>query len=307
MKTLAYNEWVAANQQYLQAAIAGLHQYLALQIQNISSTDEESQKGQVAENGRQLPVCEMNPPAALQTLCSVFSLTEFERDILLICVGVEPDSRFASLIAAFQGETRSTSLTFSLALSLLANAHWSALTLDAPLRHWRMIELGVSSNLTASPLSIDERVLHYLTGVPQMDARVAGLTRQVPLIPDIPASHYDIVECVLAWSDEKQLRRGPTIQLCAKNKAAVRAVAAQACYQTGMTLFSIAARDVPANASERDALTRLWERESVLGNRVLLVECDDSKHDANVISLGLSGFPKTFSVKMAHSASLSFC
>ncbi len=285
MKTPAYNEWVEANQQYLHAAIAGLYQYLAGQIQDNASTGEEGEKVLAAEKDRRLPEGEMNPPSTLQTLCSVFFLSEFERDILLICVGVELDSRFASLIAAFQGDARSTSPTFSLALSLLPDAHWSALTPDAPLRRWRMIELGMSNDFTTSPLSIDERVLHYLTGVPQMDARVAGLIRQVSLIPDIPASHYDIVErMVLAWSDEKPLGQGPAIQLCAKDKGDVRAVAAQASYQTGMTLFSIEARDVPANATERDALTRLWERESVLGNVVLLVECDDSTHAANVIS-----------------------
>lgn len=285
MKALAYNDWLEANQQYLHAAIVGLYQYLEHQIKDNASTGQEGEQGLVAEKDRRLPECEMNPPPTLQTLCSVFSLTEFERDILLLCAGVELDSRFASLIAAFQGEARSTSPTFSLALSLLPDAHWSALTPDAPLRRWRMIELGIGNNFTASPLSIDERVLHYLTGVSQMDARVAGLTRQVSLIPDIPASHYGIVErMVLAWSGEKQMEQGPAIQLCAKNKGDIRAVAAQACYQTGMTLFSIEARDIPANATERDALTRLWERESALGNVVLLVECDDSTHAANVIS-----------------------
>ena len=55
----------------------------------------------------------MNPPATLQTVCSVFSLSEFERDILLLCVGVELDSRFAGLVAAIQGDARSTSPTFT--------------------------------------------------------------------------------------------------------------------------------------------------------------------------------------------------
>ena len=172
MKTLAYNEWIEANQQYLHAAIVELYQYLEHQIQNNASTGEESEKSPVAAKGRQLPAIEMDPPPTLQTLCSVFSLTEFERDILLLCVATELDSRFASLAAAFHGDTRSTSPTFSYALALLPDAHWSALTPDAPLRRWRMIEMGVGNNFCTSPLNIDERVLHYLTGVPQMDARV---------------------------------------------------------------------------------------------------------------------------------------
>ena len=102
MKSLAYNEWVEANQQYLHAAIAVLYQYLARQIQDNASTGEECEKGLATEKDRRLPESEMNPPATLQTLCSVFSLTEFERDILLICVGVELDSRFASLMRHFR-------------------------------------------------------------------------------------------------------------------------------------------------------------------------------------------------------------
>ena len=285
MKPLAYNEWMEANQQYLHAEIAELYQYLEQQIQGDASTGEGSKNSPTAEQSRQLAEIEINPPATLQTLCNVFSLTEFERDVLLLCVGVELDSRFASLIAAIQGEARSASPTFSLALSLLPNAHWRALTPDAPLRRWRMIEPGMSNCFSTSPLSLDERVLHYLTGVSQMDVRVAGLTRQVSLIPDIPASHHGIVERIVqAWSGEKELEQGPVIRLCAKYPGDTRAIAAQACYQTGMTLFSIEARDIPANATERDALTRLWEREAVLANVILLVECGDATHAANVVS-----------------------
>jgi ATP-dependent 26S proteasome regulatory subunit len=285
MKTLAYNEWLEANQQYLHAAIVGLYQYLEHQIQDKTPVGKETEQGPAAQMGRLLPDCEMNPPATLQTLCSAFSLSDFERDILLLCVGVELDSRFASLVAAIQGEARSASPTFGLALSLLPNAHWSALTPEAPLRWWRMLELGMGNSLSNSPLSLDERVLHYLTGVPQMDARLTGLTRQVPLVPEIPASHHGIVErMMLAWSGEKEREQGLVIQLNAKYPGDTRAIAAQACHRAGMTLFSIEARDIPANVTERDALARLWEREAVLANVILLVECDDAAHAANVIS-----------------------
>jgi len=46
----------------------------------------------------------------------------------------------------------------------------------APLRRWRLIELAPGDLLTASRLQIDERVLHYLTGVSYIDARLQWLT-----------------------------------------------------------------------------------------------------------------------------------
>jgi ATP-dependent 26S proteasome regulatory subunit len=170
-------------------------------------------------------------------------------------------------------------------LSLLPNAHWSALTPDAPLRRWRLIELGIGKNLTTSPLSIDERVLHYLTGVQQMDARMTGITRPVSLVPNIPSSHCGIVDQIVhLWSGDSHPDQGSVIQLCAKYMEDSRSVAAQVSYQVGMKLFSIEARDIPSNAAERAAFSRLWEREAVLGNAVLLVVCDDSSHAENVIS-----------------------
>ncbi len=281
MKTLAYHEWIEANQQYLHAAIVELYQYL----EQRASDAQQLGQNPVDLPQRSLRKVEMDPPPTLQTLCSVFALTEFERDILLLCAGLELDSRFAGLIAALQGDLRSTSPSFSLALSLLPDAHWSALTPNAPLRRWRMVELGIGNSFSTSPMSIDERVLHYLTGVSQMDARIAGLTRPVSLIPDIPASHYAIVErMVLALSGERQVRQGPVIQLCSRDRGDIRALAAQTCNQTGLALFSIEARDIPANATEREALSRLWEREAVLGNVLLLLECDDASHTPNVIS-----------------------
>jgi ATP-dependent 26S proteasome regulatory subunit len=289
MKTLSFNEWIEANQQYLHAAIVELQRYLEQQVQGNAPNGEGTQRDLAEKPGRRFPEIEMNPPATLQTLCRAFSLTDFERDVLLLCVGMELDSGFAGLVAAIQGESRTANPTFSLALSLLPNAHWSALTPEAPLRRWRMIELSTGSSFSASPLSLDERVLHYLAGVPQMDARLAGLAHQVSLVPDIPASHHTIVERMLiAWSGNKELEQGLVIQLNAKSPGDTRAIAAQACFQAGMTLYSIEARDIPANAMERDALARLWEREAVLGNVILLVECDDVTHAANVISFASS-------------------
>ena len=285
MKAMNYNDWLEANQRYLLEAIAGLREYFERQFQNNEKLGQDSEQASPVEDERRLPEQEMNPPATLQTLCSTFSLSEFERDVILLCAGVELDSAFASLIAALQNKPQPASLTFGLILSLLPNAHWSALTPDAPLRRWRMVEVGMGNGFTSSPLSIDERVLHYLTGVPQMDARLSGLTRPVAMIPNIPASHNAIVErMVKAWSGNKWITQRPVIQLCARNREDIRSVAAQACYQAGMGLFAIDARDIPANAAERDALVRLWERESALENVILLVEFDDSTQLANVVS-----------------------
>ena len=57
--------------------------------------------------------------------------------------------------------------------------------------------------------------------------------------------------------------------------AARRSVAATSCARLGLALHVLLARDIPAHASERDGLCRLWQRESILGRSGLLVEVDD--------------------------------
>ena len=44
----------------------------------------------------------------------------------------------------------------------------------SPLRHWRLVEVGNIATLTSSPLRIDERVLHYLTGLSYLDEFTGG-------------------------------------------------------------------------------------------------------------------------------------
>ena len=54
-----------------------------------------------------------------------------------------------------------------------------------------------------------------------------------------------------------------------------RDIAAVACRDLGLNLYSIAAHAVPAQPVELDAFIKLWRREAVLSGCGLLVECSD--------------------------------
>ena len=97
-------------------------------------------------------------PAALDVLCEMFHLSPFERDVTLMCAGMELDASFPSLCAAASGDPGRNYPTLSLALTVFPDPHWSALTPAAPLRHWRLIELGSGESLTVSTLRLDERI-----------------------------------------------------------------------------------------------------------------------------------------------------
>ena len=190
---------------------------------------------------------------------------------------MELDSAFASLCAAAQGDANRCYPTFSLGLAALPDAHWSALTSEAPLRRWRLIEVGTGSALTLAQLRIDERVLHYLAGVGHQDERLAGMIE--PVAPasdkDLAPSHALVASgIVAAWSAPRDRSGLPAVQLCSPEPANCRPIAAVAAAAVGLRVVALPSDLIPASAAELDALLRLWEREAALGGTVMLVECD---------------------------------
>jgi hypothetical protein len=118
-------------------------------------------------------------PFALAALVELFGLSDFERDVVLLCAGMEMDARFGPLVGAALGDASRRTPTFGLALAALPAAHWSALTPEAPLRAWRLIELS-GAGLTTAGLKLDERVLNFLAGINQLDERLQGIAEVFP-------------------------------------------------------------------------------------------------------------------------------
>ena len=208
---------------------------------------------------------------ALQSLCATFSLSPFERDILLLCAGMDLDSAFVASCVAVSGDPRKTSPTFGLALAALAEPHWSALLPAAPLRRWRLVEVGAGDSITSSALRIDERILHYLTGLSYLDERLFGLFEPVTLSSKLPPSQEAIAgRLAELWREG----RGIAVQIFGNDNSARRTIPAAACAMLGVPLYLIRASDIPVGPTEREASIRLWERENQLSGCVLLVDCD---------------------------------
>jgi hypothetical protein len=225
----------------------------------------------------QREVSELQPrpsPPALETVTRAFGLSGFERDVLLLCAGIELEARFADLCAAAAGNDRLRRPTFGLALVCLPRAHWSALAPAAPLRRWRLVELGEGESVATSPLRIDERVLHYLAGLDYLDDRLAGLVEPVPSPEQFPASQAHAVEHVASvLRSEGTSRR--TVLLCGADAETRRGIAAAACGDVGLRLHIASAADLPTHGAERDGFARLWEREAALTRSGLLIELED--------------------------------
>ena len=256
--------WTAANQQYLMAALAGVRQ--ALQ-RHLGETD-----GDADHDSLETAPIKMPAPAALETLARTFGLSSFERDLLLLCAGLELDSKFAALCATTNNKGQPT---FSLALAALPEAHWSALTPTAPLRRWRLIEVGSGSNLMDSPLRIDERVLHYLAGASHLDEQLLGFVEAMAETPPLTPSQRQVVAQVITiWSGHSRSARLPVVQLCGPERATKQALAAAICAGLGLGLYKMDVHVIPTTPHELDILLRLWEREAALSGCALLLDAD---------------------------------
>ena len=268
-------DWPEANQRYLMAAVALVRSALEQHTRKTKDDAKNNDRDQVAEEVLKEAANALPAPSALETLCAVFRLSPFERDVLLLCAGIELDSTFAACCATAQGDTRRIYPTFSLALAALPAAHWSALSPSSSLRRWRLIELTNNEGLVAAPLRIDERVLHFLTGVNHLDDRLQAFVEPISATHDLPPSQLEVVRRITQlWANSRN-QIPPIVQLCGGDGSGRRTVAALACGEFGLQLHGLRYSDIPASAAERDSLARLWDREAILSHSALLVDAEE--------------------------------
>jgi len=267
--TTSQDDWIDINQRYLSAALAEVRSALERHATVGGAPDDPASP--VANAGVDDPF----PQPALEFLCSTFGLTSFERGLLLLCAGMELDAQFASLCARASGDSSRSWPTFSLAMVTLPAPHWSALTPSAPLRRWRLIEVlnqpGVP--LTLSQLRIDERILHYLTGLQHLDERLVGLIEPIATTEELSPSQRILAHTIaMAWS--RANTELPLLQICGADEFTRRNIATAGCVDARLHCFVIAAETIPSSSSELEGLTRLWEREAALTSSALYVDAE---------------------------------
>ena len=236
---------------------------------------------------------DMEPPPALHILADRLGLSEFERSLLLLCAGIELDTRIPELCANAQGHPDRTYPTFALALTLFDDAAWDVLSPERPMRYWRLIDIsqGGAQPLTTSPLRIDERILNYLKGLNYLDDRLAPLVvpfdrtpRSPDSVDDLPGSHQVLVDAIVRHVERSgSTGLSPTIQLLGSDgvskQAVARCTAAAAALQ--LQVYRLPVDLLPTQPGDLDTLARLWERESRLLPIALYLDAGDWNNGSN--------------------------
>jgi ATPase family associated with various cellular activities (AAA) len=219
------------------------------------------------------------PAPAMILLSQSFNLCKFEKEILLLCAAMEMDTRVAAMCAAAQCSNQQPYPTFALAMRLFDEPAWSALSPEAPLRHWRLLEINQpgAQPLTTSALRADERIVNFLKGLNYLDDRLSTLL--LPMKPrmgtadaELPSSQQRVVQAILDRLQQDKASSLPVIQLLGSDAASKHLVAQGVVAALGLQLYRLPAHMMPTHAGEVETFARLAERETALWPLAIYLE-----------------------------------
>ncbi|OUL36294.1 ATP-binding protein [Nostoc sp. 106C] len=280
MNLVADARWQSANHQYLVAALAVVQETLEQFVQTQEGSEVSQNTAEDSQQRLAAIAAAMTKPPALEVVCGTFDLSDFERDVLLLCAGMELDAAFPRLCATIQGREQQAYPTFSLALTVFPDAHLSAIAPSSSLLHWRLIEVEENRVFTLSPLRLSRWALLYLMGMPHLDRELSGLMKPVVNRGALLPSYEAIADRLsTTWIEGSERGLLPIVQLCGEEVTTKWAIAATACEQVDLNLYRLSAQAIPQERRELETFLRLWQREVILGDRALLVDCDGGYHD----------------------------
>ena len=213
------------------------------------------------------------------------ALSRFERDLLLLCAGVEMDAQIAQRCAQIQGQSQRAYATFGLALVAPGRSSLERARACEPAAPLAADRSGRQRRRRIGRLRIDERILHYLAGVNYLDTRLQPLLRCEPTgSADGPGADGNGRQH-RAPLLETTPTCPPVVVLTGDDLLGQTDVASQVASQLGLHLHVLSAEHIPASAAEIAALATLWQREAVLLGSALLIECDDRAMHRQTASL----------------------
>jgi ATP-dependent 26S proteasome regulatory subunit len=260
--------WQEANQQHLMSAVAELKNRLKKYLNGGGGQDNNQRHEKPVEWTDQFS--HLSSPPALEQITRIFALSDFEKNILLMCAGIELDADFHHLFK--QHELKPS---FSLALAAFPQSHWSAITPQAPLRYWNLIEWNGTGLNTTRPIKIEEQILHTLTGIHYLHENLEHYLIPVSASASLSPSQENILSQILLTYEKSDGQKLPLIQLSGKAQEDAKSVAKETSRLLGLSLFELPIFKVPASREDINAFIRLWNREAAINSRALLINIDE--------------------------------
>lgn len=213
----------------------------------------------------------------------LLGLTQFEENVLRLCLATELKHSIDSLCARAQADSRRPYPTLNLALQLFQPQHedYAALSATGALRYWSLVEVIQPSGtrLFDAALRLDSRIFVYCLQPNSLDDWLLTFGKLV--LPDavtaeaeLSNAHQEVVHDLLkVWSSRSGLR--PNITLAGPDSQSKLAIFVHAARYLHRHVFRIASDQLPTTPGEVDQLARNWLREQMLQPLCLYLESTD--------------------------------
>jgi hypothetical protein len=256
------SEWTDRNQRWLSARLAHWRQHL-----------EALAAGTAGDAGAPPNDEDDGFEAAAMRLAASFGLSVFETELLVLTAGVEIDATLRDAVARAQGTPpgRPVRVSLALALQVLPQPHWDAVSPLAPLRAWSLVDFDASSGFTQVTLRIDERILHAITGVAAIDERLTGIAQAADVADDIAGP--DLVASIARALGEQPgvLIVLADARLDAEHMRGARWLASCALSRAGLRALWVDAASLAGDARELADIARRLDREALLSQAGVVV------------------------------------
>ena len=193
----------------------------------------------------------------LNNLCTLFGLSHFDRQLLLLCAIMEIDSDISQLCADISEQPYPS---MALALAVF-NGHYAALAPTAPLRYHQLIEQkNDHQSLVRQSLTISPWALYYLTAMPSMDSALLILLQQVEVWQPVLSSHraeaQQLQQTLGTHHDETSVTQLITASDDGQQQGDQQQIVALAANDDERPIYAINLFQLPLNNDELDHLRR---------------------------------------------------
>ena len=261
-----WESWQSGNEKFLNVALIWLRLRLQQLAKSQASNPEEVAKAKTAMVAAE----ESDPPPALSLLSQSLNLSQFETQVLLLCVARELDLTIAQLCAQAQNNSQRPYATFALAFTMFDRPEWEAISPQSNLRYWRLLEIHHSGiePLINSPLQADERIVNYLKGINLLDDRLFGLLLPLKAPKELnflsPSQQASVEAIGATWQRSLGKGHNQKVQLLGRDSSSKQQVCSCVCAALGLHLYQLPVELLPQKTAELDNLARLWSRETIL-------------------------------------------
>lgn len=211
----------------------------------------------------------------LDILCKKFELSSFERDVLLLCFGVEIYSHWLPLCGDVLENLEKDYVTFKLALSILDEPDLNVLSSTTNLERLELINIEPSLNFSYSRIALDKQVFQHIIGLKHCEPDLLNTISPLNIEALLAESHQKVVQNLyMRWVSSANLA-GSIFLLLGKDLSSKKAIVKVLCSDLDKQVYTVSSQLLLEPTLELDSFAKKIAREWLLNDSILLLNCEE--------------------------------